>query len=46
MSRYCIFSTLAVIALATACGSRDDVLDLAQYESDNLAWRAARLERL
>ena len=37
---------LAVVAIAAACDSADDEFNLAQFESDNLAWRTARLERL
>lgn len=46
MNRYIAFIPLAAIAIGPGCGSRDEVLDLAQFEAANLEWRAERLERL
>ena len=46
MNRFATFIPIAVIAIGAACGSRDEVLDLTQFEADNRDWRAGRLERL
>ncbi len=37
---------LSAVALLGSCGGADEPFDLAQYEADNMQWRAERLERL
>ncbi len=37
---------LSAVALLVSCGGADEPFDLAQYEADNMQWRAERLERL
>ena len=37
---------ISAVALFAACGGADEPFDLAQYEADNVQWRAERLERL
>ncbi|MDH4124280.1 MAG: DUF1684 domain-containing protein [Gammaproteobacteria bacterium] len=46
MFRFATLVPIAAIAFGAGCDNRDDMLDLAQFEADNLEWRAARLERL
>jgi uncharacterized protein (DUF1684 family) len=37
---------IGAVALLVSCGGSDEPFDLAQYEADNVQWRAERLERL
>ncbi len=37
---------LSAVALLGSCGGADEPFDLAQYEADNMQWRAERLESL
>lgn len=46
MNRFSALFPLAVLTMAAACDSSDNVLDMAKFEAENLEWRTARVERL
>jgi uncharacterized protein (DUF1684 family) len=41
-----LFVAVSIVMVCVSCGREEVPFDLAAYESDNLEWRAGRLERL